>query len=718
MEKVSKEKKSTKQLNTGIYISGGDVQQSDYDTTDPRIRMQDYTDMRNGDCIAPITVDILSIPLQNATFKVEPSILNQKEEPTPIAKEAADYVAWTYDNLECGLDNYVRHKLLGLHFGLALFEQVWSRGETYNGKIVNQLVDLSPIQPDTINRFKFEDPNDTGKLTGIEFYNRKPERGESLLTIPMEYLHLWTPFGEFNNPWGRSLLIAARELYKYKSQIWKASARAASRGAGIPELRIVPSGNDTADKSLKSNLETIARNVGNSENAYVITQRDRVEFQLHTLANQEMNLQLIQQANREMFYNTLSEFVTSGIGENGSRAATSEHKGPYFEMIDTIKNKFEDDEYYNIEKIIEQSPYYGKLDESEYPKVVLERAKDADIDLVLSALNQLTRTPEDEIFIRNVLGLPEISKEELIQIKEENKKEFEDKKPKEEISEENPDGVQETEDTEKEVEELKAHHDCHKLSAENDIFELKSATEAMALSNDKAMSVVDDVITKAIEDVAMKLQQNPNKKPALAYKKELNDRLESVFNQVFENGVTDVRKEYAKIGRTELDVTPIKFTGSKGKLSAKVDTLYTALENSIRDELELLNKQNIENAGGMAEYITGRFSDTQKAIKTQLASIASGGYLSGRNDALVDIEQKDPEVKRRYETRLEAMDKICEVCNPYSNMLLTKEQAEYVGLNWEGAPLNPLCLGGSNCKCTWVPAYSPPDFSKVGNNGK
>ena len=33
--------------------------------------------------------------------------------------------------------------------------------------------------------------------------------------------------------------------------------------------------------------------------------------------------------NREIFFNTLSEFMTSGIGQNGSRAATSEHKSAY-----------------------------------------------------------------------------------------------------------------------------------------------------------------------------------------------------------------------------------------------------------------------------------------------------------------------------------------------------------------------------------------------------
>lgn len=875
------EKKTKRQLNAGIYISGGSIEQSDWDTADPRTRMQDYTDMRNGDCIANTTVDILSYPLQNAKFLVKPSILNQAKEPSPLAKEAAEYCAWIYDNLEIGLDNYVRHKLLALHYGLSLFERVWSRGESYNGKITNRLIDLSPIQPDTIWRFKYDEK---AILLGIEFYNRIPEHGEKLLTIDKEYLHLFTPFGEFGNPWGRSMLIAARQLYKIKSQIWKASARASSRGAGLPEFIITPSGNATEDLALKTTLQNIARNIGNSENAYVISQKDRVEFKLNGLQNQEMNIPLIQQANREMFYNTMSEFATTGIGENGSRAATSEHKGPFYEAMDTIKKKFECSEYDNIEKIIEQSPYYGQLDESEYPTIVLERSKDTDLTMVLAALNQLTKTPEDEIYIRNVLGLPEISVEELEDIKEENKP---DMIPNDKMPMEEPNGVQ-SEDTQKteEVfedakeekaeedneltmlasdgegtwitingvhvlidddeylysestkykssdefikniaidraiknqidknnEKIKTHEDniskirdkapkiegnltrkknsngikkasdftnenkiiydsetesilkykklndkfksdegrklfgelfdknpkdmekfvdrnklkeifdkaknkklssCpHCLSVEpkidtvivEDIFELKNATETLATTKDKASEIIDDVIRKAIEDVGMKLSQNKNKAPALAYKRELQDRLESVYNNSFEKGAIDVRKEYAKLSRTELAVTPIKITGSKGKLEAKVTTLYDALENSIKDELELLNQQNIDNAGGISQYITGRFSDTQKAIKTQLSAIASGGYIAGRSNELSDLMVKDGELRLKYETSLEKMENLCEVCAPYSNMTFNQDQAEYVGLNWEGDPVNPLCMGGNNCRCTWVPTY-------------
>ena len=191
------------------------------------------------------------------------------------------------------------------------------------------------------------------------------------------------------------------------------------------------------------------------------------------------------------------------------------------------------------------------------------------------------------------------------------------------------------------------------------------------------------------------------------------DRLESIFNTVYEHGTKDVLKEYSKIARTELAITPIQITGSKGALVAKVDTLYGILESAIRDELKLINKNNIENAGGMKNYIIDRFTDTQKAVKSQLVSIASGGYISGRSQQLGDIELKDGELYRRLETSLEGIDRVCEVCRPYSNMTFNKEQAAYVGLDWEGAPVNPLCLGGHNCRCVWVPAYVIPNTEEA-----
>lgn len=695
-------KKSSRQTNPGIYVTGGKIEQSDFDKSEYRELMQDYTSMRNDDSIASTSVDILSYPILNAKFTVVPGY-KEGYKPTPLAEEAAEYVQETYNQLESGLKYYIRHKLLALYYGFSMFEKIWKKGEVIKGKIGNRLTELYPVQQDTIWWFKYDQQ---ANFTGIKQEQRIPEGGFRHIDIDAEYLHVYTPFEEFKNIQGRSLLRPSRMVWKAKRQIWLASARASSRGAGIPEFIMTPSGNITNDSALKTKLETIARNVGNSENSYVISQKDLVEFKLHSLQNQEMNIPLIQQANTEMFYNTLSEFVTSGIGGNGSRAATGEHKTPYYDAMDAIIKTFEDNEDVLIQEIIDNSPFAGKLESEEIPYCVLERPKMTDIIGVGTLINSMistraiTKTPDIEVFLRNMLGLPEKTEEELEEIKQENMEMI----PSNNV-EEKP---IENKDVEVSKKDEKIEEDKKQLSVlveQDEIFELANAMQVMQEAEVKAEAVVNDVFEKTINDVAMKLAKG-DKEIKLAHKKEMIDRLSSVYNYGYRPGKIDVRKEYAKITGNQLAIlTPIMIEGTSEKLVAKVDTLYSAIENSIRDELLLINQQNIDNAGGMERYIKDRFGQTQKQIRNDLSSIASSGYLAGRNDELKELESKDSQLKRMYLNSLEKRETVCDVCRPIDMITMTQEEAENLGLNFNSTPINPLCLGSNKCRCTWRPAY-------------
>ncbi len=814
-----KKTKSNRIANTGIYVSGGQIEQSDYDKKNLNELMQDYTDMRNDDTIASSSVDILMYPILNASFNIMPGY-KEGEKSSDIAKECADYVMETYNQLDSGLNYYKRHKLLALYFGFAMFEKVWKMGDTINGKIGNRLKDLYPIQHDTIWKWEYDEKCN---FTGIKQEQRKPEKGFTYVDIPVEYLHIFTPFEEFKNKQGRSLLRPSRLVWKIKTQVWKASGRASTRGAGIPEFKITPTGNQTTDATLKSTVETMGRNIGNSENAYVLTQEGVLEFTLHSLQNQEMNMQLIQQANTEMFYNTMSQFVTAGIGANGSRAATGEHKSPYFDALESIIQTFEENEDDLIREIVDNSPY-ANLEDYDMPFCQLERPKSTDIVQVGTLINSMigrsiTRTPDLEVFLRNMLGLPEKTEEEIEEIKIENEEEMqestdgaqekiEDTKETEiveELHKLNNDGewvtvngrhvliedvqindnlisaikykrgdskkfnytiyngsdeignnkdkqIRITNNTEFISEELikkrkesgyilvgqeryrfpgkkkwsswynggfiwKKDNDYEltlsnnynnqiELSINESVLELANATEVMTQADIKAEIIINEVYEKIIDDISIKLERNPNAEIKLAYKKEMIDRLAKVYNECYRPGQVDIRKEYAKIAGTQLaSLTPIIVEGTQERLVTKVNTLYAAIENSIKDELLLINKQNIENAGGMRKYIVDRFGQTQKQIRTDLASIASGGYLAGRNDQLIELERIDPALRRTYNIALEDRENLCEVCRPLAFMTMDEGQAKVLGLNWNDTPVNPLCMGGNKCRCTWEPAY-------------
>ena len=129
--------------NTGIYVSAGDIEHSDFDSKDWNDLQKDYTSMRNGHAIISTTVDILKFPIQMSEYRLEgPN------------KEANDYARWVYENIYKGFDYLRRHKLLGLDFGLSMHEMIVKKGDKApSGKLTNRPVAFNPIKNETINKF-------------------------------------------------------------------------------------------------------------------------------------------------------------------------------------------------------------------------------------------------------------------------------------------------------------------------------------------------------------------------------------------------------------------------------------------------------------------------------------------------------------------------------------------------------------------------------------
>ena len=417
-------KKKTQQQSTpGIYVNAFEITQSDWDNqTDWQVLMQDYTLMRNGDSFVSTSIDILLNPIMNAEVMIYPGVIDEESKPSDKANEAHKYIEWTFDNLYNGLDNFIRHLVLAYYFGFAMFEYVWLKGEKYpeTGKLTNQLKKLSPIQQDTLRRVYYDM---TGENVGVQLYKRLPNWGQRLLDMASEQYAIFTPFEEFGNILGRSLLRPIRMVWDHKQKIWRGSARAASRGAGIPVATLAKNIKST-DDVLGMKVNQIVQTMGNAENTGLIEQTDVLTYRLMGLENQQHNIELLNLANSEIVYNTLSQFIIAGIGQSGSRSATESHKAPYLEALDVYFKQCENFINQIIKIVMDNSYLYG-MDEKEYPYVIFERNKEVDLGKMASNIQSLvssgglTLTMEDQKYIRSAFGLPELTEEEIQQAKDE-----------------------------------------------------------------------------------------------------------------------------------------------------------------------------------------------------------------------------------------------------------------------------------------------------------
>lgn len=702
--------KGNQKSTPGLYVTAFDITQSDWDkSNDFTTLMQDYTNMRNGDSFVSSSVDVLMNPILNSNIKVNCGKLDDETEETPLAEEAKKYVEYTFQNLFNGLSYYHRHLTLAFYYGCSFFETVWVKGDIINGKITNRLAKLSPIQTDTIQRWYYDELEE---FIGIRIYKRLPNRGTMPVDISAEKIHRFTPFEEFNNVQGRSILRPIRFTWNIKQQVLKSSARSASRGAGIPVATIAENVSDE-NSVLANKIQTVIQTIGNSENTGVVDQEGVWKFRLEGLQNQGDNMNLLNFCNSDIVYNTLTQFLISGIGGNGSRSATDSHKAPYIEALACYVKQIENNYNQLIELIIDNSYLYGKLDVFEYPYVTLDISKDVDLTQTADNYIKLVQATgikpsrEDEKYLRSVFNLPEIEIEDEIE-------ESENEMPEQETPETEIDTKTKSEDIPEEIKAPEISEETlMKLSNLKKTIKYKGVKHpGIKIIDEKEQGIkdtIDSYYKMMLESAKLQLNQNsknPVKIPQIM-KDELYKAINSIYNELWDIGY---KHESEAIKTVDSSVKLAKPTGplavspNRKKLEFVVNLLGDVMENQINTALLNSNPTKIKNAGGINQFVDDTFGDSQKVIKGTILNNVLSGYVEGITDSQDAYEiESGNEVLKSYTVQLERQN-VCEVCFPYEGMVFSKADAEDLGLNWTGTPLNPECLGllGKNqCRCTW-----------------
>jgi hypothetical protein len=689
--------KKAQKTNTGIYVTAGDIEHSDYDTKSWSDLQKDYTHMRDGHAIVSTTIDILKFPILMSEYKVESE-----------NKEAEDYVYWVYKNLYKGFDYLRRHKMLALDFGLQMHEVIMKRGDKFNGKLTNRPVSFNPILNETINRFHYDEQT---RFIGIEHEKRTPEMGSDYIDIyntknnkligePQWNLEYFSYNEEYNDIRGRAMLRPVRYFWDAELKILNASVTNIQRGAGIPV--IYTKGEPGGDQA---KIQEIGRTIAQMRNGYVSMNEERLRLELMEPSGQQNIMPMLEWLDGKLFFNTMSQFMISGIGSNGSRAATSEHKSSYELQANYVLQSLETNFQEMTDKIIRHS-YLAKIPAKEYPKFSFNAITQADLQKVAGNLKVLmdssliTKQRKDEEAFRDMFGLPTL--DVSTKISDPNKKPvsiFGDKKE---------DSVDNVKLSKEDKPERKVSLDI--LDFEKRVFSLDSANEHYTTVEEQTEALMTRKYNALIDDIITQLSKDRHKTIAVRNSliEETIDEFMKIYEKGYNRGERDIKSEFKKIGgdsdTSKLALDKKTFDKKRGIISKLIKKLFMNTKTSVEIKMDSVSDKFIENKGGIKSYLEP-WKDGFKKNKRSIKSNTYSGYIDGRGETLLDLK---PEVETYlYSSILNAST--CNQCAPFDGEILTADEIEENGLNLNQSPVNPNCLGvehsGENvCKCT-ITAY-------------
>lgn len=669
----------------GLVISADSIEVNENDDTDYDRLYSDYEDMRRNGAISEVLLSSLKQPIINAGYTIE------RKNDDPLSILSQQYIQWCFDELIDGYQDFIYHDLLALDYGVQFFEKVQQNNvkftslenKTYTTNIIKR---LSPIQLTTIKEWVYNDMQDFVGFD-MDVYGGSRNGGiNNRKLIPRAKMYFHTHNEEYRDIRGNSEYRPIQQTYRDKRSLKKAMLRAANRGAGIPEVKI-----NSSKPGLASKARTIGKTLGNAENCYVVTNED-IDIELHELKNQDKNLDFLEFLNREMFFNFLSQFMTSGIGQNGSRASTSEHKSAYEMKLNAIVRETE----YMINRKLVRDMYnisfLANIPDENKAEFKINTVSQMDIKNVVDSATALydqavmRKLPGDELFFRDLLGMPE--EKAVI----ENEEEEEQQKDEAELTH---CGCGST--LELSGKERKRNMSLEMQEYEAKVFELESATEHFLTTQEKAQAVIDDVQNKLLQYYGKKLEKDIDADLEVKFDIELANRLNAVYREGADRGKRDARKELAKIGKASVSLQDDKKLKSVSKKIKKQSIKLITDISTGAERLVTNNKKALLSGTKEIPALLATTKDFFKRQKRDLITDTQEGYSVGRAEELFD---PDNAVNIFVYTAILDTN-LCDTCAPLDGLTFTREEIEASDLN-DSSPVNPGCLGQDKCRCQWI----------------
>lgn len=350
------------------------------------------------------------------------------------------------DKLQGGLGNHIREALTFLPFGFSLHEIVWSRVDNYviAGK-------LAPRGQDTVSQWLLAANGD------FEGFVQQAAPRYSLVTIPGEKLLLYRFRPERNNPEGRSILRSAWLPYYYAKNLMQIEAIGIERDlAGLPVIKL-PEGADTNEGDTNSDASKAAqvvRNIRQDEQAGIVLPYGWELELLSSGGSRQFDTdKIISRYESRMLMSALAQFLILGQDGVGSFSLSKDQTDLFTMSVNATADIITDTLQAQL------LPRLMRLNGYDAEGLKLTHSLAGDTDLVsladfLQKVNPLiTWTVQDEMWLRQAAGLPEIDEDALTEEREMNRQLAQAMRPEvdpEQQDEEGPeaDEVEDEEDTE------------------------------------------------------------------------------------------------------------------------------------------------------------------------------------------------------------------------------------------------------------------------------
>jgi hypothetical protein len=318
-------------------------------------------------------------------------------------------------NLDHSWNDFVSEVVTMLPFGYSIFETVFEQVGT---EILWKR--FSSRGQDTVYRWLFEeekntldDPSPKQRLVG--FVQLAPPHYQ-LTPIPIDRLMLFRTRVERDNPEGRSMLRQSWVPYYYIKHIQQIEAIGIERDlAGLPVIKLPPGASTGGADTDDAKAAKIVRNLRNDEQSGVVL-LDGWELELlSTGGSRALDTdKIVNRYEKRMLTSFLAQFLMLGQDGIGS-LSLSKDQSDFFTMsvnsvADIIAETFTKTA---IVKLMELNGYTADGLALEHTPAQGETGVTVAADFLQKVGPYLTLGPEDEVWLRQIINMPEKSIEAI-----------------------------------------------------------------------------------------------------------------------------------------------------------------------------------------------------------------------------------------------------------------------------------------------------------------
>lgn len=330
--------------------------------------------------------------------------------------ERAAFVRECLDDMSMSFNDHISEALTMLPFGYSLFELVYKRRP--DGKLGWRKFAIRG--QDTIERWQI-DPD--GGIAGA-YQRAAPDYKEVLL--PIEKCLLYRTRVERNNPEGRSILRTAWTAYYYLKAIQQIEGIGVERDlAGMPVIKL-PEAADTADTTTSDlgRAKSIVRNIRRDEQEGVTLPFGWELELLSTGGTRQFDTNaIIQRYEGRILMSMLTQFLILGQNTVGTYSLSADQSGFFnkaanyiADIIESVLSKFA------IPRLLE-------LNGMDPAGVRMQHTPVGDVDLgaladtLQKTSSLITWLPTDEVWWRQMVGLPDVDPEQIEEERERKQQE-------------------------------------------------------------------------------------------------------------------------------------------------------------------------------------------------------------------------------------------------------------------------------------------------------